>query len=243
MAEQEDNDPESQTEDATPKKLEGLREKGTVPKSAELTAVVSLMVGLAVLFARLGANSGALRDVATSCFSLSDHARPMSALAMAGDGFARVVLPVSLASLAAALGAGLLQTRGYVSLSQLGRNIEQLDPIAGLGRAFPGKDTFVEVGKMLLKVTVVGVVVFGVVHAALPRLTLLSRRPTMAAIDEVRNVSGTLFVRGIGALVVLAILDFVLASRRFAKEARMSKKEVSGRPVRKAPASAIRRLR
>jgi flagellar biosynthesis protein FlhB len=150
----------------------------------------------------------------------------MTALVMAAQRFAVVVLPISLASLVAALGAGLLQTRGYVSFAQLGRNIEQLDPIAGLGRAFPGKDTLLEVAKMLLKVFVVGLVVFGVVDAALPRLTLLARLPTMAAIDEVRGVASTLFVRGIGALVVLAILDFVLARRRFDKDARMSKKEV-----------------
>ena len=37
-----DRDPESQTEEATPKKLDDLRERGVVSKSPELTAAVSL---------------------------------------------------------------------------------------------------------------------------------------------------------------------------------------------------------
>jgi flagellar biosynthetic protein FlhB len=73
----------------------------------------------------------------------------------------------------------------------------------------------------------VGLVTFMVVEAALPRLGLLARLPTIVAIDEVRSVTSTLLYRGLGALVVLAILDLVLARRRFAKDARMSKKEIA----------------
>lgn len=227
MAEREDHDPESATEEATPRKLESLREQGQLVKSAELTAIVSLLAGIAVLLVRLGATSAGLRDVAVACFTLRDHARPMSALAMMGERFATALVPVAFASAIAAVAAGLAQTRGFVSLEQLSRNFEQLDPVAGLGRALPGKDTLQEIGKMLLKVLVVGAVTYVVTRDALPRLALLARLPVLGAIGEVQDVVRVLLERGLGALVVLAILDFVLAKRRFDTEHRMSKKEIA----------------
>ena len=140
MAEREDHDPESATEEATPRKLESLREQGQLVKSAELTAVVSLLAAIAVLLLRLGATSAGLRDVAVACFTLRDHARPMSALAMMGERYATALVPIAFASALAAVVAGLAQTRGFASIDQLSRNLEQLDPVAGLGRALPGKD-------------------------------------------------------------------------------------------------------
>jgi len=227
VSEREDHDPESATEDATPKKLESMREQGQLPKSAELTAVVSLVVGLTLLLMRLGTASAGLRDVAIACFTLRDHARPMSALAMMGERYAEALVPIALASALAAIAAGLGQTKGFVSFGQLARNFEQLDPIAGLGRALPGKDTLLEVAKMLLKVVVVGLVTFVVARDALPRLVLLARIPVLGAIEEVREIVRVLLTRGLAALVVLAILDLVLARRRFFADARMSKKEIA----------------
>jgi flagellar biosynthetic protein FlhB len=227
VAEREDHDPESATEEATPRKLESLREQGQLAKSAELTAVVSLLAGIGVLLLRLGATSAGLRDVAVACFTLRDHARPMSALAMMGERFASALVPIAFASALAAVVTGLAQTRGFVSIDQLSRNLEQLDPVAGLGRALPGKDTLQEIGKMLLKVLVVGAVTYAVTRDALPRLVLLARLPILGAIGEVEDVVRVLLERGLGALVVLAILDFVLAKRRFDTEHRMSKKEVA----------------
>jgi flagellar biosynthetic protein FlhB len=226
VAESEDHDPESATEEATPKKLESLREQGQLVKSAELTAIVSLLAGIVVLLLRLGATGAGLRDVAIACFTLRDHSRPMSALAMMGERFASALLPVAVASALAAVVTGLVQTRGFVSLEQLSRNIEQLDPIAGLGRALPGKDTLEEIGKMMLKVLVVGVVTYMVTRDALPQLVLLARLPVLGAISEVEDVVRVLLQRGLGALVVLGILDFVLAKRRFDTQNRMSKKEI-----------------
>ncbi|MBN8616755.1 MAG: EscU/YscU/HrcU family type III secretion system export apparatus switch protein [Deltaproteobacteria bacterium] len=227
MADREDHDPESATEEASPKRLDQLREQGQLAKSAELTAVVSLVVGVGVLLARLGSTSSDLREVAIACFSLRDHARPMSALAMMGDRLASSLVPIAVASAIAAIVAGLAQTRGFVSLDQLGRNFEQLDPIAGLGRALPGKDTLLEVGKMLLKVLVVGAVTYVVTRDALPRLVLLARLPILGALVEARDVVRVLLERGLVALVLLAILDLVLAKRRFDTEHRMSKKELA----------------
>jgi flagellar biosynthetic protein FlhB len=226
VAQDEDHDPESQTEEATPKKLDHLREQGILGKSAELTAIASLTVGSFVLFARLGSAAGSLRSVAASCFALQGHDHPLEALSLTWGAYASVVLPASLAAVAAAMGAGLAQTRGYFSMGQLARNFEQLNPAQGFSRIVPGKDTALEIGKMLLKILAVGSVVALVIRAALPRLSLLARLPALAAVGEVQEVAQMVLVRGIGALAVLAALDFALARRKFLTEARMSKKEI-----------------
>jgi flagellar biosynthesis protein FlhB len=67
VAESEDHDPESATEEATPKKLESLREQGQLVKSAELTAIVSLLAGIVVLLLRLGATGATSRSRASRC--------------------------------------------------------------------------------------------------------------------------------------------------------------------------------
>ena len=226
MSENDDRDPESQTEDASEKKLQDLREKGQVGKSAELTAAVSLTVGAMVLVHRLGTASGSLRATATSCFSLRGYAHPLMSLGLASESFTLVAVPVALASLTAAMVTGLAQTRGWFSMAQLGRNWEQLSPVSGFARIVPGKDTAIEIGKMISKVLLLGVVVATVIHTALPRLGLLSRLPILAAVAEVQDVAGTLVTRALVALLGLAALDYWLAYRRFAKEARMSKQEM-----------------
>ncbi len=226
MAESQDHDPESATEQATPKKLDQLREQGQLAKSAELTAVVSLTVGLVVVYTRIGPTSASVRALAAACFSLRGHTRPLAALASTGTSFVQVLVPVALVSCLAAVAAGLSQTRGYVSLSQLSRNISQLDPWAGLVRALPGPSSFIEIGKMALKVVGVGVVTFWVVEAALPQLLTLARFTMMRAVGEVGGILGSLVVRGVAALVALAVLDFVLVRRKFAQDARMSRKDL-----------------
>ncbi len=226
MAQSEDKDREAQTEEATPHRLDELRKKGVLSKSAELTGALSLTVGAWVLVQRLGAASGSLRAMTTACFSLSEHGRPLGAVATTGNLFASIVVPVAGAALSAAVVAGLAQTRGYFSMGQLGRNFEQLSPEQGLSRIIPGKDTALEILKMIAKVLVLGAVVGTVIRGALPRLGLLARLPVLAAVDEVQGVASSLVVRALGALLLLAAIDYGLAWRRFQSEARMTKQEL-----------------
>lgn len=226
MSQGEDRDPEAQTEEATPKKLDDLRKRGVLGKSAELTAAVSLGAGLLVLSQRLGASAGSLRAVATTCFSLRDYERPLGALSMTIHSLGAILVPVAGASFVAAMAVGVAQTRGFFSMGQLGRNLEQLAPASGFARIVPGKDTAMEIAKMISKVVFLGIVVATVLRGALPRLGLLARLPVLAAVDEVREVAGTVVFRALAGLLVLAIVDYVLARRRFDQEARMSKQEI-----------------
>jgi len=226
VADDAEHDPESRTEEATPKKLDDLRERGALAKSGELTAAVSLGVGALVLVHRLGAASGAIRSVAANCFSLRGHDEPLAALARTTSAFSAVALPVASASLVAAMACGLAQTRGFFSMGQLGRNLEQLAPDAALSRIVPGRDAAIEVAKMLAKVAVLAVVIAVVLRGAFGRLVLLARLPIAGAVEVVRDVAGSMVLRALVALLVLAAIDYALACRRFASEARMTKQEI-----------------
>jgi flagellar biosynthesis protein FlhB len=224
---EEDRDPESSTEEATPKKLESLRERGDLAKSAEVTSVAAFAAGLAVLSLQIGAQRAAFSELATSCFSLRLAARPLVALVRATEVFSWLAVPIAMACFVGALGAGLAQTRGYFSFATLERNFEQLDPMRGLARVVPGRETVLELVRMVLKVLAVGWVVQDVIHEATPRLGVLAHLPVDAAGREVVAVTRSLLTRGTVALVALAALDLMFVRWRFARDARMSKKEVS----------------
>ena len=226
MSDDADRDPESQTEEATPKKLDDLRERGVVSKSPELTAAVSLGAGLLVLTHRLGTSASSLRATASACFSLRDHASPFAALSLVTESFTSILVPVAGAALVAAMVAGVAQTRGFFSMGQLARNFEQLAPASGFSRIIPGKDTALEIAKMVSKVVVLGLVVATVLRAALPRLGLLARLPVLAAVAEVRDVASTLVTRAMIGLLILAAIDYAIAFRRFSNEAKMTKQEI-----------------
>lgn len=220
------SDESQKTEEATPRKQEKLREEGKFARSQDIGAAA--VVGATSVALAFAASSMArsAEGVARRSFRLADREAPLRALESFGDALASAVLPVlGIASVAAAA-AGVAQVGLRFDMTQLLPKAERFDVLSKLKQTLPGKESLGEIGKQLLKVVVMGVVVWQVAEAALPDLLALPSSAPLAATAVAGRAAGRVAFAGVVAFGLVAALDFFLAKRKFAEQSKMSRKEV-----------------
>jgi len=232
-------DRESQTEEATPRKREKLREEGQVVKSQDVTtlavvAATCLMIGYT--FETMGL---AVAVYAQRCFRFVDLHEPMAALRGQVYALVPAAMPVFAASLAAVI-VGLAQSRMF-SFGQLGFKFDRMNPLNGIKQLLPNKQSFIEITKQIVKLFAVGYIGFRVIADALPLFSTLSNVPPLAAAATVTHTTAALVTRVCVAFALVAAVDYYFAHRKFMEDAMMSKQEVrdeykeqEGRPEIKA---------
>ena len=215
------------TEEPTPKRLEDARRRGEVAFSRDATsaaamtaAIVALVLQGPTLTARLLVLlAGRVRRRARRWQRVGRRWPPgVAVMARA------LAVPLAAAALVA-LGAGLLQTRGLLALGALRPDLGRLSPAAGLGRAF-GAQAALQVGKGLLKATLVAVLVWLTVRPVLAGLAALAGAPVARLAGALGVVSAQLAERvalvGAGA----GRADYLLVRRRHLGRMRMTREEV-----------------
>ncbi|MBI5161582.1 MAG: EscU/YscU/HrcU family type III secretion system export apparatus switch protein, partial [Micrococcales bacterium] len=229
------------TEQATPRREEKLRDEGKVARSADVGSAATLMAAGLALSATGGALSSDVYAFTTRALRLSDVGRPLHALAALTPCLGSAVLPVLGATALAAAAAGLAQTRGLFCPSLALPKWERLNPGPQLMRMLPGKESALEVGKSLLKLVVLGAVVYRVVAATMPRFAMLASVEAVVAASEVGTVATRVALHGAAAFAALAVLDYALARRRFREDAKMSRQEVKDEHREEQGDPAVRR--
>jgi len=222
------------TEEPTPKRLEDARRRGEVAVSRDATsaaamtaAIVTLVLQGPALTARLLAYwKATFAGAAVAGDPTSGASFGASSALVAGVGVLAHALAVPLAAATlVALGAGLLQTRGLLALGALRPDLGRLSPAAGLSRAFGGKAAL-EIGKGLLKATLVASLAWLTVRSVLAGLAGLAGAPIPRLAGAMGVVSARLAERV--ALVALAVgaADYLLVRRRHLGKLRMTREEV-----------------
>lgn len=225
-----DIEKESRTHDPTPRRQAEARRQGEVPRSREVnTAAVllgCLIVGIwavPALMARHQFNVGAwLRQVGTVEISVATV--PLIFRRMAEE-MAVLALPLVLTALAAGVGAQLYQGGLIFRVEKLTPDLTRLNPLAGLKRIV-SIDGLVTLAKSVIKLAAIGYVAYRVVlHSGegVEALVSLSVAEILAVIGgAVRDT--VMWV--IGALVVLAALDYGYESYRIKQKLKMTRQEV-----------------
>jgi flagellar biosynthesis protein FlhB len=236
-----ESEKDSRTEEATPKKKDKLRSEGSIAKSADVGGAAVMIAGGVALASSADAAAREVAAVCTRCFSLQDHADPLRALEALLPALSTALLPLLGATMIAGIVAGVAQTRGLFSFSLLAPKPERLNPLPNLKTVLPTKDSAIEIGKQLVKITVVGFVVYEIVSNALPEFGVLATSSPMVAAATVGAVATDVAIYGGVVFAVLAAADYWLAIRKFSTDAKMSKedvkeehKEQEGRPEVKA---------
>ncbi len=219
-------DKEQQTEQATPKKTEKLRKDGKVPKSADVTAVVSMAVAGSCIMALGGHLTAPVSEFSQRAFRLQYTGDPLTAVGDMMSVVVRVCGPIVAATFLGAVLMGIVQTRGLFSLSLIQLKLDRLNPIPQLPRIFPTPKSLAEVGKQLLKLSVLGVIVFNIVSKAFPGFALLAANEPITAAAAVGESVTDVFVYGTMAFTVVAGIDFLHALRTHNEESKMSKQDV-----------------
>jgi flagellar biosynthetic protein FlhB len=247
----EEGDSEDRTEAASARRLQSAREEGHVPLSREVPAVAGLAAAALALTMAAPASVQRAAPVLAGFLEHLGQIDPLSpdvlhaALIAAG----RLAMPFVLAVLAAGVAATLLQTGFLFTPAALRVDPGRLSPLAGFRRLF-GPDNGFEALKSLLKLGVLGFVVWRVLVAGAPSLPGMLTRGPAALLDAATRW----ILHAVLALLVaqgaIAVLDLLWVRLRHARQLRMSRqelreeaKETEGNPHVKARLRQIRHLR
>jgi len=218
------------SEEPTARRLQKARDEGRVARSADLPAaavtIVSVIMlslsgawfvsGITALFK--GAFSVDRKALATPEAMLHESAAQL----LAGLGYA---MPVMLVTLVVAFVSSTV-TGGFLFSTRAAMpNFDKLNPVAGLKRMF-GSRALIELGKSILKFTLVGGVLLSVLLSHKGELAMLGRmglEPALAATGNLM-IDAALWVTL--ALLLIAAIDVPLQRYQFMRGMRMTKQEI-----------------
>jgi flagellar biosynthetic protein FlhB len=215
---------------ATPYKLEKARERGQVAKSPDVVAVVvftSAMVFLTWqgwptwreqfrLDRALLAQAALMEASPSSLWSLVEH--------MLVGGM-KLAAPFFVTLLLAAVLGNLLQTGPVLSIEPIKADWTRINPVTGLKRLFSLRTLFVA-ARTLLKLLLLAVVVYQALKSLAPHFYTVA---DLAPVGIVRTLLDDLASLGLKIALMLgfiALLDLIYTRREFAKQMRMSRREL-----------------
>jgi len=227
----EDNDKESKTEEATPRKIEDAIQKGNTPVSREVAQFASIM-GVALLVP-VAANqfSG---DVVMSLAMLLDRPADfrldigedaVMLLFEVGQIIAKALAPPLLVLMVLGIMASLLQNPFRMVLDRIKPNFSRISLTQGLTRMF-GVHGRVEFVKVILKLVVLSTVVIGfLIHYkfALVNSVLVDPRSLPSLLAS--NISALFLTVGL-LLAAIVAADIFWSRLKWQIDLRMSKQEV-----------------
>lgn len=221
---------QEKTEPATPKKLLDARNKGQVPKSADFNAAMCLVVGVAYVYVMREDLGYGVQELLNYYFHnyITSPPTPEVAVellfAMTIAGFA-LLLPLFITLVLIAIVANIIQFGFLFAPKAIEPKFSKLDPIQGTKRMFSARTLF-ELFKSVLKVAVIGIVVFLVARGQYgPMLKLFYGPPVYIFHQVVEALLIVLFWGGVTYLFI-AILDLIFQRYDFLKNQRMTIQEV-----------------
>lgn len=250
----EGSEEEDKTQEPSQRRLDQAIERGDVAKSLELNNLFVLAAGtLAIMIA----GRSVTYDLAIAMRGYFEHAHEIQ---MQGDGLravwmhgalaalAALALPMSFAVLAG-IGANMMQHRLVFSLEPLMPQFSRISPMAGAKRIF-GKQALVNLGKSLIKITVIGVVIWVVLKDESNRLDAVERTEVAGILPLMQSIALKLCGAVLAIYAFLAMADYVYQRYTWHQRQRMTReemkqefKETEGNPEIKAKISQMRRQR
>lgn len=232
---------EDRTEPATPEKLRRARREGQVAKSSDLTGSAALAAGL--LVASLVAPRLAERWATWFEALLMMPAGPDAVAAALTQGLQMLgafAAPVAMAAAFAATATAWVQVGFLFAPKAVAPRLDRVSPKAGARRLF-SRDKVVELGKNVLKMAVAAALAARLTSNYLRDLTLLGRARPAGGLEVGLHLIAAYAEQLAILFLVIGLLDLGWSRRAFARQMRMSKREVKrehveseGDPAQKA---------
>lgn len=216
--------------DPTPQRLQRLREQGNVPKSRELSQILTFAVAIIFLVVASSFIWGQIKEMFVSLWS----AIPLKSLAEIGPGyimwhsvkpFALIIIPLFLAVSAAAILADLVQVGPLFTTNRLFK-LDGFNPVNNIKNIF-SLDKLVDLLRQILKVLVLGFFAWKVLNKHWLEIIGLLNAPTVQAVAEVlRQIILDYTIQATLVLLIIGFSDFLFQRFRYTQKNRMSLKEV-----------------
>ena len=239
------------TEDPTWKKLDEAIQKGDVAKSTEVNTLFMLAGSTLALFAFGGFATGEiislLRAVLAGALPIGE--RGFSYTSLGQTLFVKVLIaigPLFAVLVAAALAGNFVQQRFLWTFEPLIPRLSRISPLAGAKRLF-SKQGVVGLVKSLVKFALVGAVMYFVAAPELDRVMQLASGDLLHAASSAMGLVLRLLVGVTGAMLLIAVLDWLWTYHNWYEKHRMSVREIreehkqsEGDPTVKAKLRQIR---
>ncbi|GHV36442.1 flagellar biosynthetic protein FlhB [Clostridia bacterium] len=224
---------QEKTEKATPKKRQDSRKKGQVLKSAEVnTAVMLLAIFSVIAVAGSMIVSGTMNMISDYIVTTVPNAlhdmTPARIHNMIIDALLhilKILWPVLLAALVAGIGVNLVQVGFLFSTDSIKPKFSRISPAQGLKRIFSMRSV-VELLKSLLKIAVVGVVLYLEYLGNMDLFRNLMVYGLGAVGTEMYDMCLSMAFKACMALVAIGLADYMYQWWEFEKNLRMTKQEI-----------------
>jgi flagellar biosynthesis protein FlhB len=220
---------QEKTEQPTEKRLDDARKKGQVAQSPELASCFVILFvsvflyyavssGFAVMF---GTYSSFIRNLdveltpatVTGVFSFAVHQ------------WIAMVVPVFALLIALAVFSSFIQTGFMWSFEAMRPKLESLNPIAGL-KKLASKRSFFEVLKSLVKIVVLGYILYSLIMKELPVILALANQETVSIISFIARACFGLAIKVGAVFLFVAGLDYLRQRWQQKKDLMMTHQEV-----------------
>ncbi|WP_407118470.1 flagellar biosynthesis protein FlhB [Bradyrhizobium sp. LMG 9283] len=226
----EDNDPESQTEDPTQKRLDDALERGDVAKSQEINTWFMMAGGTLVVSTFSGSvGSGLLtpmRNLLANSWMIKTDGKALLALTQQIEFAVLAAIGVPLLMLVlAAIAGNMLQHRLVWSAESLKPKFNKISPGAGFKRIF-GKQAAANFLKGIGKLVLLGVVMTMILWPERHRMEAMVRLDPAAMLGASTSMTIHLLGAVVAALAIVAIADYFFQYRSWFQRQKMSLQEI-----------------
>ncbi|MCL1915760.1 MAG: flagellar biosynthesis protein FlhB [Desulfovibrionaceae bacterium] len=222
----------SRTEKPTPKRIKKAREKGNVPKSAEISSTLNILTGAIIAYFWISFVGREMMELLRRLFGPESYAFDPTP----GNIY---VLFLSLAASVAKMTLPILLTIGFFSYMvqrlQVGKlwtteplrpKFSKMNPINGLKRMFFSLQTLIRLFKNVLKAVVIGLAPFLVLKGELPVLSTLYYTDATGLAVYILKIGFKMAVYALIPMIILAVADLIYTRWDYIENLKMTKSEV-----------------
>lgn len=222
------DDAGDRTYDPTEARIEQFRKQGRFPKSKDAGGVVATAAVIAVV-------AGSQDRIAETCHLLFagtlgdlgaiERLGPARVLSSAGVELLTLAGVSVFAAVVASVIVNIAQAGGKTYGELLVPDANRLNPVSSLQRLFSFKRAGSEGAVAVLRVALVGAVAWHALSKELPLLVALAQTPLRGAISSMFAALARTAGAAVGALVIIAALDYAQSWFSLSKEMKMTRKE------------------
>ncbi len=217
------------THEATPQRREEARKEGRFAKSRDIGAVASTAAVLALMLGSRDAIGRAADLLFTRCHGDLGAIMRGDTSGVREAAFGLIAVSAAPAAIAAAIvasGAGLAQSGAQLKLDVLAFKPDRLNPFPNLGQLFSPVKGSLEVLMSLLRVGVVGYVVYRSLQLELPAMLSFCRLAPEASGGQLSSAVVRVVTNALCALGGIAAIDYFKSRFQLERDMRMSRQEI-----------------
>ncbi len=221
---------DGKTEDPTGKKVSEARNKGMIGKSQDFQSALVLMAGTCLIWMCSDKLVGGMRHAMVESFmAIGDfESIPGKVFDIGRQGLIGIVLllmPVVVGITAVSLASSISQAGFLWSWEPLGPHFGKVFGFSGFAKLL-SPSSFVEIGKSVAKMFVVGLVGYKVAVSHYTEYLMLADMNLMQFTHLLFSVSVEVILKATAVLLIIGIFDLVYQKRKVHNELKMSKSEV-----------------